>query len=143
VLRAMAKTDQFKTLLNPSGSRPATRQDVDDTIQGMGLPPISLYDRRVSVGGTSTKVIPDDRLLFLPAPVATDDWQGTQLGATYYGQTLTSSEPEYGIAPSEQPGIVVGTYREPKPPMIADVVSDAIAQPVLANADLSFVADVL
>lgn len=143
VVRAMAKNDQFKTILTGGAARPATVQQVSDTVVGAGLPPIFTYDRKVSVGGSATKVLSDDRLLYLPAPVETDDWEGTQLGATFYGQTLTSSEPEYGIEESEQPGIVVGVYREPKPPMIADVISDAIAMPVLANADLSFVADVL
>lgn len=143
VVRAMAKNDQFKTVLTGSASRPATLQQVSDTVVGAGLPPIFVYDRKVSVAGSSTKVIADDRLLYLPAPVETDDWEGTQLGATFYGQTLSAGEPEYGIEESEQPGIVLGVYREPKPPHIADVISDAIAMPVLANADLSFVADVL
>lgn len=148
VVRAMGANNQFKTALVSGASRPATLQQVNDTVVGAGLPPIITYDRRVAVPNgagvvTNTKVIPDDRLLYLPEAVETTDWEGTQLGATFYGQTLTSGEPEYGIEESEQPGIVVGVYREPKPPMIAEVISDAIAQPVLANADLSFVADVL
>ncbi len=143
VVRAMAKNDQFKTALAAGGNRPATQQQINDTVQGASLPEIITYNRRVSVGGTTTKVIPDDRILLLPAPVETEDWEGTQLGATFYGQTLSSQEPDWGIAEEEQPGIVLGVYREPKPPMVADVVSDAIAQPVLANANLSYSLDVL
>lgn len=143
VLRAMAKLDQFKTQLLNSASRPATQQDVQDYVSSAGLPPIYLYDRRVSVAGSSTKVISDDRVLLLPAPVDTNDWQGTQLGATFWGQTLTSTEADWAIADSEQPGLVAGVYRNEKPPMIAEVISDAIAMPVLANANLSFAADVL
>ncbi|MEF2979098.1 major capsid protein [Subtercola sp. YIM 133946] len=143
VVRAMAANNQFKTALVSGSSRPATVEQVNDTIVGNGLPPIIRYDRRVSVGGTSTKVIPDDRLLLLPAAVDTNDWEGTQLGATYWGQTLTASDPTYEIADVDQPGVVVGAYRNEKPPMIAQIISDAIGMPVLANADLSFVADVL
>jgi hypothetical protein len=143
VFRALAAGTEFQTQLLNGGARPATRNDVDAIIAGAGLPPITLYDRRVSVGGASTKVIPDDRLLLLPEAVATDDFQGTELGATFWGQTLTSLDPAYGIEDSEQPGLVVGVYRGDKPPLIAEVISDAIALPVLANADLSFSADVL
>jgi len=102
-----------------------------------------LYDRRVSVGGTATKALPDDRVLLLPAPVAVDDWQGTQLGATFWGRTLSSTEPGWGIAEADQPGVVAGVYRDEKPPMGIEVISDAIGLPVLANADLSLSAKVL
>jgi len=79
----------------------------------------------------------------MPAPVDPNDGEGSALGATFWGQTLSSTDERYGIEPSEQPGIVAGVYRGEKPPMIAEVISDAIALPVLANADLSFSADVL
>lgn len=143
VIRAMGALTQFATVLAGGGNRPATVADVQATVQAAGLPPIYAYDRRVSVAGSTTKVISDDKLLFLPAPVDPNDSAGTQLGATFWGQTLTSTDPEWAIAPGDQPGLVVGTYRGEKPPMIAEVVSDAVALPVLANADLSFVADVL
>lgn len=143
VLRSMAKLDQFKTQLLNSASRPATLRDVEDTISAAGLPPIYTYDRSVQVAGSASKVVADDKVLLLPAPVETDDWQGTQLGATFWGQTLTSTEGDWEIPDSEQPGLVAGVYRNEKPPMVAEVISDAIALPVLANADLSFCVDVL
>lgn len=144
VVRAMGALTQFATQLANGQARPATVADVQATVQAAGLPPIITYDRRVSVAGTRTKVLPDDLLLLLPAPAdpntGADD---TQLGATFWGQTLTSTDPDWAIAAEDQPGLVVGTYRGEKPPMIAEVVSDAVALPVLANADLSFAADVL
>jgi len=143
VVRAMAKNKQFATALVSGSSRPATLADVNAILGGNGLPELVTYDRRVSVGGTSTKVIPDDRFALLPAPVETDDWEGTELGATFWGQTLTSMDERYAIEDVDQPGIVVGAYRNEKPPMIAQIISDAIGMPVLANADLSLVADVL
>ncbi len=144
VLRAMAALNQFRTQLASGSTRPATTSDVQATVAANGLPPIYLYDRRVLVGGVSTKVVPDDRVLLLPAPVDdTSDWQGTQLGATFWGRTLTSTDAGWDIPDSDQPGLVAGVYRGEKPPMIAEVISDAIALPVLANANLSFAADVL
>ena len=138
-LRALSQGDEFATQLLNGGSRPATEGDVQAIISGEGLPPLVKYNRRTASG----RVLPDDRLFLLPAPVGPDQYQATELGATFWGQTLTSQEPEYGLAPSEQPGVVVGTYKNSKPPVIAEVISDAIALPVLANADLSFVAKVL
>lgn len=143
VLRAMATLDQFKTQLLNGASRPATVEDVQDLVTAHGLPPIHIYDRLVSVAGSATKVLADDRVLLLPEAVETDDWEGTELGATFWGRTLSSVEADWGIEDSEQPGLVAGVYRNEKPPMIAEVISDAIALPVLANANLSFVADVI
>lgn len=137
VLRLMGALTQFSTVLANGGNRPATQADVAATIAGAGLPPIYTYDRRVSVGGVAAKVLSDDRLFLLPAP----DGE-SQLGATFWGQTLTAQDPEYGLA-GDEPGLVVGAYRGEKPPMIAEIISDAIALPVLANPDLSFVADVV
>lgn len=141
--RAFAGLSQMQTNLVGGGTRPASAQQLQDMVSAAGLPPITLYDRRVSVNGTSTKALSDDTVLLLPAPVAVDDWQASQLGATFWGRTLSSTEPGWGIADSEQPGVVAGVYRNEKPPMGIEVISDAIGLPVLANAGLSFAAKVL
>lgn len=142
-LRSLAKLDQFKTALIGGASRPASLSDVNDTVTAEGLPPIQVYNRQVSVDGVTTKVIADDLVMLLPAPVASDDWMGTELGATFWGRTLTSLDSDWNIESDEQPGVVAGVYRNPRPPMGVEVISDAIGLPVLANANLSFVADVL
>ncbi len=139
VFAALAAGDQFRVQLINGGSRPASEQDVNGIVTGAGLPPIYKYDRRTGAG----KVLDDTKLLLLPSPVDPDDADGTELGATFWGQTLTSTDERYGIEESEQPGIVAGVYRGEKPPMIAEVISDAIALPVLANADLSLAAKVV
>jgi hypothetical protein len=138
VVRAMGALTQFATQLSNGASRPATVADVQNTVQAAGLPPIYTYDRQVSVGGVSAKVLSDDRVFLLPSPDS-----DSQLGKTFWGQTLTASDPDWGLADGEAPGLVVGVYRGEKPPMIAEVISDAVGMPVLANANLSFVADVL
>jgi hypothetical protein len=143
VTRLLAKGDQFKTALIGGASRPASISDVSDTLQAEGLPPIVQYDRQVQVDSVLTKVIADDKVILLPAPVDPNDWQGTELGATFWGRTLTSMDANYNIETDMQPGLVAGVYRNPKPPMGVEVISDAIGEPVLANANLSFVADVI
>lgn len=143
VLRAIAKSNQFKTALASGGNRPATQQQVMDTFEGAGLPPLYVYDRQVSVAGSKTKVLSDDRFIMVPPPVDPNDPDGTDLGATTWGQTLSSMEADWNIPDAEQPGLVIGAFRNETPPMIAQVHSDAIALPHLANANLSFAADVL
>lgn len=143
IARAMAKQTQFATQLGNGASRPASFGDISDTLVANDLPPIYVYDRLVSVGGVATRVVAADKLLLLPAAVESNDWQGTELGATFWGRTLSSTEADWAIEDTEQPGLVAGVYRHETPPMIAEVHSDAIAMPVLANANLSFAADVL
>jgi hypothetical protein len=111
VLRAMAKLNQFATQLSNGQARPATMADVQGTIDAAGLPPIFLYDRSVSIAGTPTKVLTDNRLFLLPAAVGPDDWMGTELGASFWGQTLTSTDPDFGLEGDDMPGLVAGVFR--------------------------------
>lgn len=137
VFRALAAGTQFATLLQGGAQRPALADEVRNMVSSAGLPEIHVMDRRTSGG----RVLPDDTLFLLPAPV---DVNGTSpLGATFWGQTLTSIDTDYAMEPSEQPGIVAGVYRSERPPLIAEVIADAIALPVLANANLSIAAKVL
>lgn len=142
-LRALAAGTQFRTVLGDGNFRPATQQQVRDLISSAGLPDIVVYDRRVRVNGAMVSALPNDRVFLLPSPVEPDDFQGTQLGATFWGRTLTSTEADWGIEDAEQPGIVTGVYRNEKPPMGIEVIADAIGLPVLANAELSMAVKVL
>lgn len=142
-IRALATGDEFQTQLLNGGARAANEQQVNDMLVGNGLPPVIKYDRRVSLNGVSTRVVPADTILLLPAPGETTNEAGTALGSTVWGQTLTSTDPDFAVEDAEQPGIVAGVWRNEKPPMIAEVISDAIALPILANANLSFAAKVL
>lgn len=143
VFRSLVAGDEFQTQLVNGGARLASPGEVQNIVAGAGFPPIFVYDRRVSVNGTMTRALRDDTLLLLPAPVEPNDWQGTDLGATFWGRTLTSTDPDWGIEDAEQPGVVAGLYRNEKPPMGVECVADAIGLPVLANADRSLAAKVL
>lgn len=129
------KGTQFQNLVT---GRPMTQNDINDILVDEGLPTIQIFDRRVNFEGTLTPVLPINKVLLLPSPDQAD-----QLGATYWGTTLTATDLGWGIADDEQAGIVAGVYRNAQPPVIAEVISDAIGMPVLGNAALSFSAKVL
>ena len=137
VIRALQAHDSLKTALVGGGSRSATLAEVNNAVEGRGIAPLTVYTRKVKVGGKRVEVVPNGTALALPAPVATDDPMGTDLGATVWGRTLTSTDAEWAIADQDQPGIVAGVWRNDKPPMGAEVIADAIGLPVLANANLS------
>lgn len=130
--RLLRAGDDFR--VNTIGAQGQPSADMVNAMLGDNeIPPVMVYERKTFSG----RVLPENVVLFLPAPVETNDWQGTQLGSTVWGRTLTAQEPEFDIVAAEQPGIVAGVYRHPQPPMTAEVVSDAIGLPVLANANLS------
>lgn len=142
-LRALGAGTQFQTQLLNGGARPPTLEEMRNIVAGQGLPPITVYDRRVSVDGVTTQVLPDNKILLLPAAVDVDAWEDSELGASIWGRTLSSTEPGWEIEDVDQPGVVAGVFRGEKPPMSIEVIGDAIGLPVLANANLSMCVTVL
>lgn len=130
--------DEF---INPQTGRPLSNADINDLLIDEGLPTVRIYDRKIRpYGGVPTRVTPDDHILFLPAAGAGGE---SELGATYWGTTLTATELDWGIADDEQAGIVAGVVKSDNVPVIAEVVADAIGMPVLGNAALTLRAKVL
>lgn len=139
VLAATTSGDQFRTVLVGGATRPALVEDVKSVLTSAGIPPIDLYSRSTYSG----LVLPADSLFLLPAPGDPNDEDGSELGGTAWGQTLTSTLPDWGIAEEEQPGIVVGVTRNNGIPAIAEVAGDSISLPFLANANLAMKVKVL
>ena len=110
-------------------------------LEAHGLPPIVTYDARVRINSVATRVIADDRLLMLPAAGDPNDPESSDLGATLWGTTAESLDPRYGIENGEEPGVVAGAYATEDPIAIWTKAA-GIGLPILANPDLSFVADV-
>ena len=135
--RALAGGDALATLLVDGSRRRATRDDVNGFLASEGLPPVTIYDRRTSAG----RVVPDNVVLLLPEPVDTDG--DSELGATFWGQTLAASEPDWEIEESEQPGIVAAAFTNEGIPPIRHTYADSLTLPVLANANLAMAATVL
>ncbi|GAA1138405.1 major capsid protein [Nocardioides aquiterrae] len=118
-----------------------TAEELNALLQSEGLPPIEVYDAQVNVGGSATRIIPDDRVVLAPAPGDPNDPESTDLGATLWGTTAEALEDEYAIESPDQPGIVAGTYKSPDPVAVFTKAS-AIGLPVMANPNLTFAADV-
>lgn len=139
VWRALAAGDEFSLTLANGTTRPADSEAVQTLLVREDHAPVYIYDRSTAGG----RVLPNDSILFLPTPVDPNQNRPTALGASYWGRTLTSLESNYGLVRTEQPGVVAAATKEDRIPHIAGVESDAIALPVLGNADLSYSLKVL
>lgn len=143
VMRALSRNKDLRVSMADGTTRSARLSDVQDTLVDNSLPELRAYNRKVRVRNASTgkvelvSVLPDDSLFFLP-PAGQSN-----LGGTYWGRTLTSTQLSWGLALADQPGIVAGVYRNEKPPVITEVIADAIGQPILVDANLSMAVKVL
>lgn len=115
---------------------------ISDALVAFGLPPLYVYYAQANTyAGSATPILPANKVLLLPAPVDPVDYEGTQLGATFWGTTAESQLPEYGIEEADQPGIVVGTYHDPDPVGLWTKAA-AIGVPIMANPNLAMAATV-
>lgn len=130
IAAATATTTAGKTALPR-----VTPQTVIDIFGEYGFT-VGSYNRKVKVAGTARRVIPEDQVLILPG-------DNTKIGRTVFGTTVEAVEPfyGYGIAPEDQPGIVVGAFRNHDPAGVW-VHGNAIAAPVLVNPNLAMSAKI-
>ena len=140
---AYASGNQFATLLANGATRPALKAEIDALTESAGLPAIELYNRSVPVDGVMTKVLSPDRIFLLPEPVDPDDQDGSRLGATYWGRTVSATFDSWGIEPDEQPGIVCGVFKDDQVGASIEAQADSIGEPVLATPNAVMVIKVL
>lgn len=142
VVAALQRNADIRGLVATVGGTPGivSIEALSAVLASYGLPPITIYDRKIR----GQNVLPDNKVYMLPAagPTSTQNPDEAALGATFYGETLEASEPEYSIDGADQPGLVVGAWKT-KDPIAVWVHSNAIAQPVLVNPVASMVATVL
>lgn len=117
-----------------------TLTELRDLFQSEGLPYIEdPWDTSLIVDDVETKVVPDDRVLFLP------DNAG-ELGYTAYGVSATALElvgaAKTDFAFSQAPGIVGVVIKNAEPPFRQFTFVDAVGMPVLTQPKLLLVADV-
>ncbi|MEU8840227.1 major capsid protein [Streptomyces roseus] len=111
-----------------------TRDALNAVLGDFDIPPVVIYDAKVSVDGTATRVTPEDKILFLPE-------QGSAAGQTLWGVPVEANDPRYGLQ-GDGAGVAVGAYKSEDPQTLWTRAT-AIALPVVAAPDLTFVADVL
>lgn len=140
---AYSSGSQFATLLANGATRPGVKAEILALTESAGLPPIEVYDRSVSVEGATTKVLATNKIYLLPEPVDPMDENGSLLGATYWGRTVSAGFESWAIEPDEQPGIVCGIFKEESVGSSIEVQGDAIGEPVAANANASMTVTVV
>jgi len=116
-----------------------TRQQVEQTLDSYTLPPIKMvYDSSVDVDGTSTRVLPANKVIFLPP-------DGQPLGYTAWGVSATALElvnsSESDLSFEDAPGIV-GVVEKQGPPYRQYTFVDAVGMPVIENPNFLMVATV-
>lgn len=138
VLRLLTRNAEIIDAVKGSaaGATRVTLAELNGLLESEGLPPVETYDVQVSVDGTATRTIDEDKFLYLPERGAQN-----QLGGTLWGTTAESLEPEYGLEGEDRAGIVAGVYKQPNP-LAYFTNAVGIGLPVLANPDLTLAADV-
>ncbi len=137
-------TNVAKAVFPAGGVTPTllSQNILNDAFEAFGLPPLFIYYAQANTyAGTATPVLPSNKVFLLPAPVDPTDFEGTQLGGTFWGTTAESQDPRYGLEDADQPGIVVGSYKDEDPQGLWTKAS-AIGLPILANPNLAMVATV-
>lgn len=129
--------DAHGSILGVSGL--LTRQQVESTLDSYTLPPIRLvYDSSVDVDGVSTRVLPSNKVIFLPP-------EGQPLGYTAWGVSATALElvnsAQTDLSFEDAPGIV-GVVEKDGPPYRQHTFVDAVGMPVIENPNYLYVATV-
>lgn len=147
-LAFIQRNGNIRNLVFPGANQPSivSITEVNSVLAAYGVAPFYVYDAQASVAGSATPILPVNKVILVPAPGAKTAppqaaTRANQLGATLWGTTAESLEPDYGIVDGAQAGIVAGVYKSTDPVALWTKGS-AIALPTLANPDLSFVATV-
>lgn len=131
IIAAAAGTQTGRTRINLT--------ELNDLFSSEGLPELlPAFDENLDVDGTTTRVMTDDKLVFLPPNL--DD-----LGETYFGVTATALElvnsNESDLSFEDASGIV-GVVEKVGPPYRQFTFVDACAMPVLTDSRKLLVMDV-
>lgn len=137
VVGNMLRNDQVRDLATDRTSGPVARTGLDALLEAHGLPPVRVYDTQIRIGGVATRVIPDDRVIFLPP--ADEPLGGTLVGTTAEAMELAEASQ---VTEEQLPGLVA-VIDKTTDPVAVWTKAVAIGLPVMANPDLTFVADVL
>lgn len=149
MLLNLARTAEMRNLYSTLVGRPSqvNRAAINEVMMQNDLPPFDIYERHAvfdngdGQGVIKRPILSPEKLFLLPAP-SDPNGGNNGMGATYWGQTLESDEPEYGLQPEEQPGIVAGTWKT-RDPIGVWVHCNAIGLPVIGDANRAMVATVL
>lgn len=115
-----------------------TRDSVNRVLADQGLPRIETYDSQVSVGGVTTRIIPQDKVIILPE-------NASDLGYTAWGITAEAMELAGGSNPTltfEQTPGLVGVVLKDGDPVRTWTKVGAVGMPVITDPNAILIADV-
>jgi hypothetical protein len=139
VLNNLLRNESFRALAATMAGAPQliTLQTVQSVLAAFGLPPLAPYDTRVRVDGVTTRVIPDDVIIYLPP-------NGENLGETLWGVTAEALEMagEGYITTQDAAGLIVAVEKTTDP-VGTWTLATGISLPVIGNPDGLMVAKVL
>lgn len=141
VLTNMLLNTEFRTLLASMAGTPGLiiRQDLDRLLAAYDLPSIGLiYDTRVDVDGVDTRVLPANKVIFLPPDPSSLGFFAMGISATAL-ELVGSKRAELSF--EEAPGIV-GVVIKTGPPYRKTTFVDAVGMPVLTDPNRLMVATV-
>lgn len=141
VIRLMTRNQEIINAIagDQTGRTRVNLEELNGLLSSEGLPELlAAFDENLDVDGTTTRVITDDKLVFLPPNL-------NDLGGTYYGITATALElvnsNEAELSFEDAPGIV-GVVEKVGPPYRQFTFVDACAMPVLTDSRKLLVMDV-
>lgn len=138
LLRNTNMRTAYSTTINGTSTL-LRREQVDSALDSYSLPPIQMvYDSSVDVDGVSTRILPQNKVIFLPPA-------GQELGYTAWGVTATALELVNSnlaeLTFSDAPGLV-GVVVKEGPPFRQYTFVDAVGMPVIENPNYLMVATV-
>jgi hypothetical protein len=129
--------NEFRDFAAANGTTPQriTRATIDSVLSSNGIPPIKTYDVKVRKNGVATRVLPEDKIYFMPAG---------EVGKTHFGVTAEAVKlRSKGLIKREQaPGLVVVAL-DSDHPVQTSTLATAIAVPSLGRSDFILDAEVL
>lgn len=129
----------YPAIANTSGPNLLTPAQLNQVLTAYGYPTIVEYNTKIEVDGTNTRVIADDKVIFLPS-------DPSQLGYTAWGITAEALELAGGQNPSleftQLPGLVGVVLKEGDPVRVWTKVG-AVGMPIITNPRLLMIADVI
>jgi len=137
VLGYMLTNDGFRGLAFFGGTPPSrlSVEELNGQLADREIPPLTVYDAKVSVDGSSTRVIDVDSFIFTPPE------GGGAAGAQVWGTTLEALE-QLELRGSDAPGVVAVLMRQ-RDPISYWTLAAGKGIPILGNPDLTFKADVV
>jgi hypothetical protein len=128
-----------------SGLTRVAPNEVLGVLAKYGITNVIVYDKQYEdITGTTRRVIPSDRFIFVPSSDSGFVGDAGPVGQTLWGVPAEAFEDEYGISADDQAGIFAAAFKASDPERI-DVLNSSIFLPVGSTAGVkgTMSADVL